>query len=210
MGLQYSGCRHCCCCYGASDDGGQYSGVSYYDTEAEEMIEIEATPRVQTADTSQHADADAYDAKSGEADDMDDDDGDAENSVEDPLYYEKYRIVSNPLLPDQRPPKDARPEDLQRYRYELAISAFSTTTDTKKVLIGEYEDFKSRYFNMEHIHTSESLLTQARRSQAVERKKELYRAAILHTTDLERKSAIKEEYNQFYRGLGTADNHTVT
>ena len=202
--------QQCCsCCRRTEDGAGQYSRVTYYDdadadTEAEEMGE-----RLQTTTTTTtigaHASGDTACEEEEEGD------SDEEDSVDDPLYYQHYRVISDPTRPaNQRPPSGVgttggsttwSTEDVQRYRYELALSAFGAWSSAKRVLIYEYEDFKSRHFNMEHLHQAEALLTEARRSQVVERKKELYRDALWHTTDLERKTQLKQEYNAFYRAL---------
>jgi len=134
-----------------------------------------------------------------------DEGNDDADSVEDPLYYTQYRVVPNPITLEQH---TKRSEDIVRENYERALFTLcggtGTTTSTllsqiRKNMIYEYEEHKSNCFNMEYHMTAESLLREARETLAPEDKNALYREALMHTTDLERKQAVKDEYNEVYR-----------
>ena len=135
---------------------------------------------------------------------------DDERSIEDDDYYLKYRpICSNDGAEDDDGASMASNSADQaqqtiaatRRQYEVAINRINGVNDSKRQLIYEYEQFKSTYYNMEHMHLGEVYLTRARRSVNMEQKKMFYYEALLHTYDWEQKALIKDEYNAFFRGL---------
>ena len=197
-----------CCC---SDAQGVYDKVSYYDEEEEEeMHDIVSPAHVIVDGLSVDTTVVTMTARGGiEEDEQEDDvateEGDSD-SVEDPLYYTQYRVLPSPIT---LAPHAKRNEDIVRENYERALFTFCSSGGTtgasplmsqiRKNLIYEYEEYKSNYFSIEYCVTAESLLREARETLAPERKNALYREALLHTTDLERKRAIKDEYNEVYR-----------
>jgi hypothetical protein len=142
--------------------------------------------------------------------DDDDEDEEEERSIDDDDYYLKYRpICSNDGAEDDDGASvasnstDRAQQTMAAWRrqYEVAINRINGFNDSKRQLIYEYEQFKSQYYNMEHLHLGEEYLTRARRCANMEQKKMLYYEALFHTYDLEQKSLIKAEYNAFFRGL---------
>jgi hypothetical protein len=135
---------------------------------------------------------------------------DEERSMEDGDYYLKYRPISSgdgaedddgASLGSNSTERALQNLSATRRQYEIAINRINGCNESKRLLIYEYEEFKSQYYNMEHRLTGEAFLTRARRCVNMEQKKMLYYEAILHTYDLEKKADIKAEYNAFFRGL---------
>ena len=181
---------HCCCCwcYGAERRPGDYNRVSNEPDEEElTSLDDEKNKTIDTVVMSASSKNETTTETEGEDDAC---------SIEDPAYYLVYHTI-----PDETNESSGGPLDKTRRRYESAIDGMHRMGDTKRQLIYEYEAFKSRYFNIEHYMTAEALAAEARQCANVARKKTLYREALLHTNDAEKKATLKKEYNDFYRSL---------
>jgi hypothetical protein len=108
-------------------------------------------------------------------------------SVEDLSYYRDYMPQKAVTM------KEASIME-RREQYESAILG-QTNLRRKRILIEEYEDFKSSYFEGEYDDRAEDTLMKAREATSLMKKKLNYIYAIYYTYNLEKKMALKKEYN---------------
>jgi hypothetical protein len=205
--------NHCCpCC----DDGNGSTVASYYDIVGEgdeddvDTLNV-CAGEVELCDIDVQQDGDVEDEEDDEKNEHKEDDDDDDRSVEDVDYYTYYRVIPLITSTNETSTTTLRSEYKQRVRLEHGINSLGNTRGPpnslqmrpKRVLIYEYEDLKHRYYREEESVNAEALLTSARRCLETERKKELYRDAIMRQNDVEQKKKIKEEYNEFFRGLSS-------
>lgn len=112
-------------------------------------------------------------------------------SVEDLSYYRDYMPLKAIVT------KDATIMQ-RREQYESAIIG-QMNLRQKRVLIEEYEDFKSTYFEGEYDDMAEDTLIKARDANSLVKKKTHYIYAIYYTYNLEKKMLLKEEYNKLLK-----------